>query len=86
MRAAASLDQASPCSAVAGEGSPITPLGAMSRVSHAKSVSYTHLVGDIAETNQIEHFFDALIAELARCVLEFEAKADILLDLSLIHI
>ena len=36
MRAAASLDHFSPFSAVAGEGSPMTPLGAMSRVSHAK--------------------------------------------------
>src|SRR5580704_6301373 len=36
MRAAASFDHRSPFSAVAGEGSPITPLGAMSLVSHAK--------------------------------------------------
>ncbi len=36
IRAAASLAQRSPFSAVAGEGSPITPLGAMSFVSQAK--------------------------------------------------
>jgi len=36
MRAAASLDQRSPFSAVAADGLPITPLGAMSLVSQAK--------------------------------------------------
>ena len=36
MRSAASFDHRSPFSAVAAEGSPITPLGAMSLVSHAK--------------------------------------------------
>src|ERR1700675_4173721 len=34
-RVAASLSQRAPFSAVAGRGSPRTPLGAMSRVSHA---------------------------------------------------
>ena len=36
MRAAASFDHFSPFSGVAADGSPITPLGAMSLVSHAK--------------------------------------------------
>ncbi len=52
--AAASSSQRAPFSAVAGRGSPITPLGAMSRVSHAKvagafSGSSSSRLGDVRD-------------------------------------